>query len=343
MNVPFLSVIIPVFNVEPYLRECLDSIFCQIQPGVEVIAINDGSTDKSREILEEYSACEKALSVIHMEHKGVSSARNSGIRTAMGKYIFFVDSDDLLAPGALKEIHSLLSQEDVDFLEMDFIRFPDGFPSKSVLQLKPQRGRYYGLTEGSGQDLFADWINSFFFKTSPCIRIYASQLLKENELYFVDGLLFEDAEWVPRVFRFAQYGKYVPIITYLRRDKRQGSIMNQFRTAPSRKACSDLLFISDRLYSASLKQDISASFSKALKRRGGTIFTIYVRGFWRSLNRGQRAKFGGELRSKWHRIRFTGSGKWMMMYYLRPFVGLENLRRIFLAFRWCKNIFSGSN
>ncbi len=340
MNIPLLSVIIPVFNVEPYLRECLDSIFCQMQPDVEVIAINDGSTDKSPEILEEYAACEKALTVIHMEHKGISSARNTGIRTAMGKYIFFVDSDDLIAPGALKEIHSLLSQGDFDFLEMDFIRFPHGLPSKSVLQLKPQRGRYYGLTEGNGQDLFADWINSFFFKTMACLRVYASQLLKENELYFVNGILFEDGEWVPRVFRFARYGKYVPLVAYIRRDKREGSIMTQFRTVPSLKAFSDLLFISDRLFSASLEKDICPSFSKTLKRSAGTKFIICVNGLWGSLNRDQRETFREELRSKWHRIRFSGSGKWLMMYYLRPFVGLENLRRIFLAFRWCKNSFS---
>lgn len=333
MDTPFLSVIIPVYNVEPYLRECLDSIFSQVRPDVEVIAVNDGSTDGCPAILSDYAEREPSLRIIHTENKGISSARNTGLKASKGDFVFFVDSDDLVAPGALQASCSILAGEKLDFLEMDFIRFSDGSSLETAILTKPERGRYPGITAGNGQELFADWVRSGFFRTAPWTRIYSSRFLRENDLYFIDGLIFEDAEWVPRVFRCAQRGKYVPVTLYLYRDDRQGSVMTRYGASSFPKAYRALVFISDELYRSSSDPEITPSFSGALRRRAGKLLVRCITGVWTYGDDALIDSFREELRSRWYRIRSSGSLKWKMMYFIMPLIGIENVRRIFLAFR----------
>ena len=92
-----ISVIIPVYNVEKYIRECLDSVLEQSLKDIEIICVNDGSTDSSRNILLEYRKKDSRVIVLDKQNGGLSSARNSGIDIAQGKYVLFLDSDDLLS------------------------------------------------------------------------------------------------------------------------------------------------------------------------------------------------------------------------------------------------------
>ena len=91
---PVVSVIIPVYNVEPYLRECLESVIHQTLREIEIICVNDGSTDNSLRVLEEYQGRDDRISVISQDNQGLSAARNCGMRYAGGEYIYFLDSDD---------------------------------------------------------------------------------------------------------------------------------------------------------------------------------------------------------------------------------------------------------
>lgn len=99
-----ISVIVPVYNVEAYVRECIDSLLAQDMPGLELIFVNDGSTDGSRGILEEYSRMYDNIIVIDQENSGQSVAKNNGIKVASGKYISFVDADDIMMEGALRAL-----------------------------------------------------------------------------------------------------------------------------------------------------------------------------------------------------------------------------------------------
>ena len=118
-----LSIIIPVYNVEPYLRECLDSVFSQDLTDCEVIAVNDGSTDGSRSILEEYKVNHSEFfSVIDKTNGGQSSARNLGVNYAMGDYFYFMDSDDYLKPNAIGSIRQAVdASEGADVIYLDCI------------------------------------------------------------------------------------------------------------------------------------------------------------------------------------------------------------------------------
>lgn len=99
-----LSIIVPVYNTEEYLRECIDSLVSQDWSDVEIICVNDGSTDHSAEILERFRRSDSRINVIHQENRGLSGARNSGLRAATGDYVCFVDSDDILMPSACRRL-----------------------------------------------------------------------------------------------------------------------------------------------------------------------------------------------------------------------------------------------
>lgn len=118
---PKISVIIPVYNTENYLRECLDSILAQTFTDFEVLVINDGSTDGSVEICDEYAQKDARVKVFHKENGGVSSARNLGLDNAKGEWIAFVDSDDLLLDNALKNYFVITERESVDIIFSDYI------------------------------------------------------------------------------------------------------------------------------------------------------------------------------------------------------------------------------
>lgn len=111
-----ISIIIPVYNVEKYLHECLDSIINQTFKDLEIICVDDGSTDKSSEILEEYEQKDKRFTVISQPNKGVSAARNRGMQQAKGKYIMFVDSDDYIASNACELIYNSAEEKRCDIL-----------------------------------------------------------------------------------------------------------------------------------------------------------------------------------------------------------------------------------
>lgn len=105
-----ISVIVPVYNVEAYVRECIDSLLAQDMPGLELIFVNDGSTDGSRGILEEYSRMYDNVIVIDQENSGQSVAKNNGVKAASGKYISFVDADDIMMEGALRVLFDKAEQ-----------------------------------------------------------------------------------------------------------------------------------------------------------------------------------------------------------------------------------------
>ena len=112
-----ISVIVPIYNSKPYLAECIESILDQkINVPIEVLLIDDGSTDGCGEVCDKYAAREERVRVIHQENQGLSAARNSGIDAAMGEFLLFVDSDDLLEPDAVRRAVDAQRQQDADLV-----------------------------------------------------------------------------------------------------------------------------------------------------------------------------------------------------------------------------------
>ncbi len=114
MQNDLISVIVPVYNVEDYLRECLDSIISQTYTNLEIILVDDGSPDGSGTICDEYAKKDSRIKVIHQQNSGVSVARNTGLKAVTGDYIGFVDSDDYIEPNMYEELHRCLIENDAD-------------------------------------------------------------------------------------------------------------------------------------------------------------------------------------------------------------------------------------
>lgn len=124
-----ISIIVPVYNVEKYLRRCVDSILMQTYSDWELVLVDDGSPDRCPQICDEYASTDKRIKVIHKENGGLSDARNCGLKVATGEYVLFVDSDDFIHHDMLKDMAAWCIKEDVDIVQCSYIRGTcDNFP-----------------------------------------------------------------------------------------------------------------------------------------------------------------------------------------------------------------------
>lgn len=185
------SIIIPVYNVEIYLRDCLDSVLLQTFSDWEAICVNDGSADKSSNILEEYAARDPRLKVITQPNGGLSSARNTGLKAAMGEYVIFLDSDDWLEPNALEVLASRISSEDMlCFSGRRFFESEGSYhPADELLE------RHYQ----SGMDYYNDnaLLSRDFAFVCVVLRAYRRAYLEDNRLHFKEGIFHEDNLFTP--------------------------------------------------------------------------------------------------------------------------------------------------
>lgn len=182
-ELPKISVILPVYNCEKYLEKCLDSVFFQSFSDFEVIAVNDGSTDSSAQILERYrQRFGEKLTCLTQENAGQAAARNKGMQYARGEFVAFVDSDDYIAPNTLELCYAYAAQNALDVVcfgffsdrggkatPIDYIRFP-GLPPLLT----------YVLSEAS-----------------PCNKLIRRSVWVENGIRFTEGIIYEDFEIIP--------------------------------------------------------------------------------------------------------------------------------------------------
>ena len=123
MATPKISVIVPVYNTRPYLEQCLDSILTQTLADMEIICVNDGSPDDSQSVLERYAADDPRVRIIKKENGGLSSARNAGMRSAVGDYIAFVDSDDFITPIMMETLYNKAMKTSAEITIGDFFLY----------------------------------------------------------------------------------------------------------------------------------------------------------------------------------------------------------------------------
>lgn len=183
--VPKVSVIIPVYNVEKYLAECLDSVINQTEKDIEIICIDDCSTDSSLNILQEYAKNDNRIVILQNEqNSGQSVARNKGLEIAKGEYVLFVDSDDFIEPNLL-EI-ALKYVNDVDIVCFDYREYnPDKLGS--FTHNYTFDNRLY-----SGEEYFFEATKTYSIIVITCNKLYRKNFLLENNIRFVPGLLYED-------------------------------------------------------------------------------------------------------------------------------------------------------
>jgi glycosyltransferase involved in cell wall biosynthesis len=211
-----VSLIVPVYNVEKYLRKCLDSAINQTLNEIEIIVINDGSTDNSLSIINEYKSMDERIKVITQKNCGVSEARNVGIRAAKGKYVAFLDSDDWVDVHFLEKMYNEAKHKDADIVICNFVNVFEGI------------GKFHSIKHFKFNLLSCDQalrkiISDSSLRSYTWDKLYKRILFTDNNIYYPCGMYFED---LATTFKLIYYSKKIAVINeylynYL---QRKGSI-----------------------------------------------------------------------------------------------------------------------
>ena len=184
-----ISVIIPAYNAEKYLDECLDSVLGQTHENLEVLLIDDGSTDGTLQMAQHRAQNDARLKVTHTENHGQGHARNVGIRKATGNFVCFVDSDDTLEPTALESALGRILEDDSDFVIFFYKYFWDDREGYSFKRTEP----YFGQRFLEGRDRFQALNSQAYYSVN---RLYRRELLLDNDIFFEEGHIYEDNPFV---------------------------------------------------------------------------------------------------------------------------------------------------
>ncbi len=187
-----ISIIVPVYNTSMYLEKCLTSLKTQTLTDIEIICVNDGSTDDSLSILNKYKQEDKRFIVLNQENKGQSSARNLGIKIAKGEYIGFVDSDDYVEPTMFEELYDNAFNNKTDISMCGINTFDDSTgnmcPDDPYLTLN----LFPTSLDSNVFDFNATSDFLFRISVAPWHKIYKKTFLSKNNILFPEGLFFED-------------------------------------------------------------------------------------------------------------------------------------------------------
>ena len=225
MNNIKVSVIIPIYNVEEYLKQCLDSLVNQTLNEIEMICVNDGSTDSSLQILEEYAQKDERIKVINKENEGLGAARNTGMEHAIGEYIGFVDSDDWIELDAYEKLY-----KNAKYYNSDMVMCPIHIYDNTTKELKYNQP-YFKLdcfNENFDNCTFDHTkTKDFLFKISVTAwnKIYRKSFLDKINAKFPEGLIFEDNPFFYETYLKAKNVSLVRDFLYFYRVNRADSII----------------------------------------------------------------------------------------------------------------------
>jgi glycosyltransferase involved in cell wall biosynthesis len=221
-----VSIIVPVYNVEKYLEKCLESIINQTLKNLEIICVNDGSTDNSLQILEDYAKKDQRIKIINKKNRGSGAAKNTGMKNASGEYIGFVDSDDWVDLAMFEKLYDRAKSQKSDMV-MCPIYIYDNVNQGSEYDLS-----YFNLDcfNEDFDDAF-DYTKTkeFFFKISvtPTNKIYRTKFLHDICAKFPEGLIFEDNPFFYKTFLNARNVSLIRDFLYFYRVNRSNSVMSK--------------------------------------------------------------------------------------------------------------------
>ena len=236
---PLVSVIIPVYNTEKYLKECLDSVISQTLKDIEIICINDGSTDNSVDILKEYAKNDIRIKIVNQQNGGRSVARNSGLQVACGKYIMFCDSDDQYKQNMCETLYNLIKKNKTDIACCEI-----AVNYECDHNLQESDKDYYALKfEGKKECTTGDLLK---IDGSVCNKIFSKKIIDKFNIKFPEGLVYEDTAFFFMYYSICQNAYFIkqPLYIYIRHE---GSIMNE--TFKGSEKAIDHIKIMDAVYS----------------------------------------------------------------------------------------------
>ena len=243
---PKISFIIPVYNVAPYLSKCLDSVLAQTMSDIEIICINDGSTDNSGEILQNFAAKDKRIKIINQSNMGISAARNTGLRAVQSDYVMFVDSDDYISVDMAEKLYKMMISENPDAVICS---------AECVNRLPKDAGADVIEWQSWLQPWFDEYVKTTGVYDVPKTikdtfisvvwnKLYKTSIIKDYQIEFPLGLIEEDEYWLWAYMIHCKKYAFVNerLYYYI---QRSGSIMT---TRNGNEKVLDILEIERRIY-----------------------------------------------------------------------------------------------
>mgnify|MGYP002706908692 CR=1 FL=1 len=197
---PLISIIIPVYNAEKFLKRCIDSTLKQTYKNIEIICVNDGSKDKSLEILKGYAKEDDRIVIVDKENAGVSVARNDAIRVAKGEYVAFLDSDDWLENDAIETLYNCMIEEKVDIVRANYYRnyqYNENLINENLGELK---NRKINTKDELFPSLVIDKVLDGKMITSSCLLLVKKEKVMQTSLFKTDIVLSEDTIFYLELF-----------------------------------------------------------------------------------------------------------------------------------------------
>lgn len=234
-NQALISVIIPVYNVETYLRECVESVLKQTYQNFEIILVDDGSTDSSGNICDEYAGNDERICVIHQKNSGPSKTRNTGLENAAGEYIYFLDSDDYININALELLVNTAKSNDADLVFFDANSFSDD--GAQIRQGYVINGTY---SSKSGYEILTELHDNKDYHCAIYLLFIRHQLLVDNKITFLESAYCsEDMLFTYQVYCSAKKAVQCKNTLYHRR-YRSGSIVTSKKSQRHFRSCRDV-------------------------------------------------------------------------------------------------------
>lgn len=261
-----VSIIVPIYNAQDYLRNCIESIINQTYKELEIILVNDGSSDSSLSLCNHYKSLDKRIIVIDKKNSGVANARNCGIRNSNGKYIHFVDADDELESNMIEVLVHLLEKNNADFSICGYKRImnPSGSNIKTYENI-----RYSGNIRNYFEDL--DVLLKRGLIQGPCWKLFISKIIKDNNLIFPADYSFgEDTVFVYKYLEFCSEISSTNECLYIYNNYRDGGLSNAVRD----DKCDLYIYLYTLLYELMYKKGCKINSKLAKSYIGSIIATI---------------------------------------------------------------------
>ena len=188
---PKISIIVAVYNIEKFLPKCLDSLCLQSLNDIEIICVNDGSTDKSLDILNEYAKKDSRIKIINQKNNGVAAARNAGLSVAQGEYLQFVDGDDWINLNLCEKVYNVAQKNDSDIVMFN-VAFYDNKKNCVISGKFFNSSSWTGHVDENTAHVYSDCVTIFYGNLSAANKLYRKSFIDSIGVKFPENVRFED-------------------------------------------------------------------------------------------------------------------------------------------------------
>ncbi len=268
MEKKILSIIVPVYNVEAYIHSCVESLLQQglDEDSYEIILIDDGTPDNSIEAIKDLITKHANIIVLHQENQGISTARNHGVKEATGKYIIYVDSDDLLIEGSIKTLIAIALREEPDIIMADYVIKAE----EEIASTKIQRQEPTDISIKNGRRLLMENLDPnecYVWRT-----VYKREFLNQHNIKFIEGISFEDIIYTHECLLKAGKSIRVNYPFYIYR-RRHGTLSSAIRE----KTIYDLNKSMESLWQLAHMEELT---SEERQRLSDNLFAVFSKTLW---------------------------------------------------------------